>query len=78
MAPPTGGSSDSLTGVVVRNAPGQPLFPLDKGKGRIEEIKYPGESEYLKSSVQNALYRPPFWCPGFVSRHFDLLHGPST
>ena len=28
---------------------------MDKGKGRIEEIKYPGGSEYLKSAVKNAL-----------------------
>ena len=56
----TGGASDSLTEVVVRNASGQPPFPLDKGKGRIDEIKYPGGSEYLKLAVQNALYRPPF------------------
>ena len=51
----TSGSSNSLTGIVVRNAPGEPPFPLDKGKGRIDEIKYPGGSEYLKSAVQNAL-----------------------
>ena len=28
---------------------------MNKGKGRIDEIKYPGGSEYLKSVVQNAL-----------------------
>ena len=41
--------------VDLRDAPGEPLFPLNKGKGRIEEIKYPGGSKYLKSTVQNAL-----------------------
>ena len=51
----TGGSSDRLTGVVLRDASGEPPFPLDKGKGRIDEIKYPRGSEYLKSAVQNAL-----------------------
>ena len=51
----TGGSSDRLTWVVPRDAPGEPLFPLDKGKGRIDKIKYPRGSEYLKSAVQNAL-----------------------
>ena len=30
-------------------------FPLNKGKGRIDEIKCPGGSEYLRSAVQNAL-----------------------
>ena len=51
----TGGSSDRLTGVVPRDAPGETPFPLDKGKGRIDEIKYHGGSKYLKSAVQNAL-----------------------
>ena len=55
----TGGASDTLNGVVLRNAPGEPLFPLDKGKGRINEIKYPRGSEYLKSAVQNALAVEP-------------------
>ena len=39
----TGSSSNNLTGVVLRNAPGEPHFPLDNGKGRIYEIKYPGD-----------------------------------
>ena len=51
----SGSASGRLTGVALRNAPGEPPFPLDKGKGRIDEIKYPGGSEYLKSAVQNAL-----------------------
>ena len=51
----TVGASNNLNGVVIRNAPGEPPFPLDKGKGRIDEIKYPRGLEYLKSSMQNAL-----------------------
>ena len=51
----TGGASDCSTGVVLRDALGAPPFPLDKGKGKIDEIIYPGGSEYLKSAVQNAL-----------------------
>ena len=51
----TGGASDRSTGVVLQDAPGEPHFPLDKGKGKIDEIKYPGGSEYLKLAVQNAL-----------------------
>ena len=35
----TGGAFDNFNRVVLRNAPGEP--PLDKGKGRIDEIKYP-------------------------------------
>ena len=51
----TGGASDRSVGVDLRDAPGAPPFPLDKGKGRIDRIKYSGGSEYLKSAVQNAL-----------------------
>ena len=49
------GASDRLAGVAFRDALGEPPLPLDKGKGRIDEIKYPVGSEYLKSAVQNAL-----------------------
>ena len=53
----TGGASDCLTGVDLRDAPGVPPFPLDKGKWRVDQIKYPGGggSEYLQSAVQHAL-----------------------
>ena len=51
----TGGASDRSTGVDLRDAPREPLFPLNKGKGRIDDIKYPGGSEYLRSAMQNAL-----------------------
>ena len=49
------GAFDHLAGVAFRDVPREPPFPLDKGKGRIDEIKYPVGSEYLKSAVQNAL-----------------------
>ena len=55
----TGGASDRSTGVELRDAPGAPPFPLDKGKGRVYLIKYPGGSEYLKSAVQHALVVGP-------------------
>ena len=51
----TGGAFDRSAGVDLRDIPGEPPFPLNKGKGRIDEIKYPGGWEYLKSAVQNAL-----------------------
>ena len=47
----TGGSPDDLIGVVLRNAPREPPFPLNKGKEKIDEVKYPRGSEYLKSAV---------------------------
>ena len=51
----TGGASDRSAEVDLRDAPVAPPFSLDKGKGKIDHIKYPRGSEYLKSVVQNAL-----------------------
>ena len=50
----TGGESNSLAMVVHRVAPGEPPFPLDKGKGKINEIRYPVGFEYLRASIHNA------------------------
>ena len=49
------GASDRSAAVELRNAPGALPLTLDKGKGRVNLIKYPGGSEYLKSAVQHAL-----------------------
>ena len=51
----TGGESNRSATVVLRDTPGEPPSPLGKGKGKIDKIKYPVGSEYLKSAVQNAL-----------------------
>ena len=51
----TGGASNRSTGVDLRDAPRVPPFPLDKGMGRVDQIKYLGGSKYLKSAVQHAL-----------------------
>ena len=51
----TGGESNRLAVVVLQDAPGEPHSALDKGKDKIDEIKYLVGSEYLKSTVQNAL-----------------------
>ena len=37
----TGGESDHLAVVALQDAPGEPPLQLGKGKGRIDEIKYP-------------------------------------
>ena len=55
----TGGESNRLVVVVLRDAPGEPPSPLGKGKDKIDEIKYPVGSEYLRSTVQNALAMGP-------------------
>ena len=55
----TGGVSDRSAGVELRDALGVPPFPLDKGKGKVDLIKYPEGSEYLKFVVQHALTMGP-------------------
>ena len=52
-------ASDRSAAVELRNAPGALPLPLDKGKGRVNLIKYPRGSEYLKSAVQHALTMGP-------------------
>ena len=51
----TGGEFNCLAMVVLRDAPGEPPSPLGKGKDKIDEIKYPMGSEYLKSAMRNAM-----------------------
>ena len=51
----TRGASDRSAVVESRDAPGAPPLPLDKGKGRVNLIKYPRGSDYLKSSVQHSV-----------------------
>ena len=46
-----GGESNRLAMVVLRDAPGEPPSPLGKGKDKIDEIKYPVGSEYLKLAM---------------------------
>ena len=38
-----------------QNVPGAPPLPLDKDKGKINLIKYPEGSDFLKLAVQNAV-----------------------
>ena len=50
----TEGGYDNLAVVVHRAAPGERPFPLDKGKGKLNEIRLPSGSEYLRAAIQNA------------------------
>ena len=43
--------NDNLAMVVHRAAPREPPFPLDKGKGKINEIRYPSGSKYLRAAI---------------------------
>ena len=45
------GESNHLAVTVLRDTPGEPPSTLGKGKDKINEIKYPVGSEYLKSAV---------------------------
>ena len=51
----TRGASDRSAVIEHQDAPEAPPLPLDKGKRRVNLIKYPGGSEYLKSAVHHAL-----------------------
>ena len=82
----TGGVSDRSARVELRDAPEVPPLPLDKGKGKVNLIKYPGGSEYLRSAVQHALtmgpskvgpsYGPPL--PDVIGLPLAFKCGPPT
>ena len=57
----TNGGNENLAVVVHRAASGEPPFPLDKGKGKINEIRYPSDSEYFRATIQNAEAVGPSW-----------------
>ena len=63
--------------VVLRDAPGEPPSPSGKGKGKIDEIKYPMGSEYLKSVVQNALTVGPSRVEPLFGETFARRYRPS-
>ena len=70
------GESDRLAGVAFRDALGEPPLPLDKGKGRVDEIKYPSGSEYLMSAVQNALAVGPSRVEPLYGETFSRRYRP--
>ena len=72
----TGGESDSLAMVVYRVAPREPPFPLDKGKGKINEIRYPSSSEYLRAAIQNAEVVGPNRIEPLYGEIFAARYGP--
>ena len=72
----TSGASDGLVGVAFRDVPGEPSLPLDKGNGRIDKIKYPEGSEYLKSVVQNAMAVGPSKVGPLYGENFARRYRP--
>ena len=49
----TDGGCHNLVVVVHRAAPVEPPLPLDKGKDKLNEIRFPSGSEYLRAAIQN-------------------------
>ena len=71
-----GGESDSLAVVVHRVAPEEPLSNLGKGKGKINEIRYPSGFEYLRASIQNAEAMGPSLVEPLYGEIFAARYGP--
>ena len=72
----TSGESDSLAVVVHRVAPGEPPFPLGKGKGKISEVRYLSGSEYLRAAIQNAEVVGPSRVEPLYGEIFVAQYGP--
>ena len=68
--------NDSLAIVVHQAAPGEPPFPLDKVKGKINEIRYPSGSEYLRAAIQNVEVVGPSRVEPFYGEIFAAWYGP--
>ena len=71
------GGNGNLAVVVHRAALGEPHFPLDKGKGKINEIQYPSGSEYLRASIQNVEAVGPSRVEPLYGEIFVARYGPS-
>ena len=71
-----GGEFDSLVVVVHRVALGEPAFPLNKGKGKISEIRYPSGSEYLRAAIQNVVVVGPSRVEPSYGEVFAVRYGP--
>ena len=72
----TDGGNDNLAVVVHQAASGEPPFPLDKGKGKINEIRFPSGSEYLRVSIQNAKAVGPNRVEPSYGEIFVAWYGP--
>ena len=72
----TDGGTDSLVVVVHRAAPREPPFPLDKGKGKINEIRYPSGFEYLRATIPNVEAVGPSRVEPLYGEIFAARYGP--
>ena len=62
--------------MVHRAAPGEPPFPLDKGKGKLNEIRFPSGSEYLRVAIQKAEAMGPSRVEPSYDEIFAAWYGP--
>ena len=62
--------------VVHRAAPGERPFPLDKGKGKLNEIWLPSGSKYLRAGIQNAEAMGPSLVEPSYGEIFGARYGP--
>ena len=72
----TDGGNHSLAMVVHQAASGEPPFPLDKGKGKINEIQYQSSSEYLRVIIQNVEVVGPSRVEPLYGEIFAAWYGP--
>ena len=74
---PAEASSSGQPDVAVhRAAPREPPSPLDKGKVKINEIRYPSGSEYLRAAIQNAEAMGPSRVEPLYGEIFAARYGP--
>ena len=71
-----GGGYDNLVVVVHRVAPGERPFPLDKGKGKLNEIRLPSGFKYLRASIQKAEAVGPNQVESLYGEIFAAQYGP--
>ena len=74
----TGDASNRSARVDLRDTPGGPPVPLNKGKGKIDQIKYVGGSEYLRSTVQSAMAVRPSKVGPLYAATFARRYRPSS
>ena len=72
----TDGGNNSLAVMVHRAAPREPPFPLDKGKGKINKIRYLSSFEYLRVSIQNVEAVGPSWVEPLYGEIFAARYRP--